>query len=83
MAEKHLCVSKLAERWGLNPKTLDRWRQRGCGPRFLKIGGHVLYRVRDIEAYEDNQLRQITDKDPGVPLTADHNPLFSAHLHDA
>ncbi|MDE1901039.1 MAG: helix-turn-helix domain-containing protein [Alphaproteobacteria bacterium] len=69
MEERHLNVYQLSKRWGLNPKTLDRWRQRGCGPLFLKIGGHVLYRLSDIDAYEQQQLHQITDKDPGVPLS--------------
>ncbi|MDE2029182.1 MAG: helix-turn-helix domain-containing protein [Alphaproteobacteria bacterium] len=70
MEEIHFNVYQLAKRWGLSPDTLDRWRQRGKGPRFLKIGGHVVYRIADIKDYEEQQLRQITDKDPGVPLNA-------------
>ena len=69
MEERHLNVYQLSKRWGLSPKTLERWRQRGVGPLFLKIGGHVVYRLCDIEAYEQRQLHQITTKDPGVPLT--------------
>jgi DNA-binding transcriptional MerR regulator len=69
MEERHLNVAQLSRRWGLAPKTLDRWRQRGIGPQFLKIGGHVIYRLCDIEAYEQQQTLQITVKDPGVPLT--------------
>ncbi len=64
----HFNVAKLAERWGLAAGTLDRWRQRGRGPRFLKIGNHVVYRLCDIEDYENAQIHQITDKDPGVPV---------------
>jgi hypothetical protein len=39
---------------------LERWRWTGQGPRFLKIGGRVVYRLCDIEAYEAEQLRTST-----------------------
>ena len=68
MEEIHFNVYQLSKRWGLAPGTLDRWRQRGKGPRFLKIGGHVVYRLCDIQAYEDQQVHQITDKDQGILL---------------
>jgi len=64
----HFNVYDLSKRWGLAPKTLDRWRQRGIGPRFLKIGGHVVYRREDIDAYEEAHLKSITEKDMGVAL---------------
>lgn len=66
MTTKHLNVYELGKRWSLAPKTLDRWRQRGVGPRFLKIGGHIIYRLSDAEAYEDVRLRQMTEKDRGI-----------------
>jgi hypothetical protein len=47
----------VARRWGISPRTLERWRWYGTGPRYLKIGGRVLYRLEDIEAYEVRQLR--------------------------
>lgn len=31
----------------------------------MKIGGHVLYRLSDIEAYEEASVRQETQKDQG------------------
>ena len=60
--------SQLSERWHLSPRTLERWRWEGFGPRFLKIGGRILYRLEDIEAYEQSSLRRETLKDDGVPL---------------
>lgn len=69
MEEIHFNVYQLSKRWGLSTGTLDHWRRYGKGPRFLKIGGHVLYRLCDIKAYEEQQVRQTTIKDPGVPLT--------------
>jgi hypothetical protein len=32
-----------------SPRTLEGWRLRGGGPRFLKIGRRVIYRRRDLD----------------------------------
>lgn len=68
MEERHINVFQLANRWSMNPKTLERWRWQGCGPKFLKIGGKVIYRLQDIEDYEAANLRTVTDKDRGIRL---------------
>jgi hypothetical protein len=57
MSVRHLHQADLARRWNISPRTLERWRWLGQGPRFLKIGGRVAYRLEDIEAYEAAQLR--------------------------
>ncbi len=56
----HLHQVELARRWKLSPRTLERWRWLGQGPRYLKIGGRVVYRVEDVEAYEADQVRSST-----------------------
>jgi predicted DNA-binding transcriptional regulator AlpA len=33
------------------PKTLHRWRSVGEGPPALKVGRHLRYRWRDVEAW--------------------------------
>ena len=48
----HLEQKELAERWRMSPRTLEQWRWQGRGPRFLKLGGRVIYRLADIEAFE-------------------------------
>ena len=48
---------ELANRWRLSPRTLERWRWLGRGPQYLKIGGRVVYRLADIEAYEVAMIR--------------------------
>lgn len=53
LARKFLSQSELAKRWGISPRTLERWRWAGEGLRFVKIGGLVRYRLEDIMAYED------------------------------
>jgi len=57
---RHLNQVQLARRWNLSERTLERWRWKKLGPAYLKLGGHVAYRVEDIEAYEVTQLRQTT-----------------------
>ena len=53
---RHLRQKDLAERWHVSPRTLERWRWLGRGPRFLKVGGRVVYRLEDVEAYERDQV---------------------------
>jgi len=58
---RHLNQLELSRRWAMSPRSLERWRWTGVGgPPFLKVGGKVLYRVTDIEAYEAEQLRTST-----------------------
>jgi len=60
MAIKHLNQIDLADRWNISERTLERWRWTGEGPAYLKIGGRVVYRLEDIEAYEAENLRAST-----------------------
>jgi hypothetical protein len=63
MTIRHLKQRELADRWNICPRTLERWRWVGEGPQFIKIGGRVVYRLEDVEAYERNQLRASTADD--------------------
>lgn len=56
----HLHQVDLARRWKLSPRTLERWRWTGEGPMFVKLGGRVVYRLEDVEAFEAVQLRNRT-----------------------
>lgn len=47
---------RLAERWCISQKTLENWRNRGHGPQYLKIGKRVVYRICDIESFEEDNL---------------------------
>ncbi|MCO6052365.1 helix-turn-helix domain-containing protein [Mesorhizobium sp. RP14(2022)] len=55
--QEHLSQRELAKRWRLSPRTLERWRFTGTGPRFLKLGGRCVYRLQEVEAFESAQLR--------------------------
>ena len=43
----------LADRWVCSVARFQRWRTVGEGPQYLKIVGKVLYRLKDIKAYEE------------------------------
>ena len=65
MTVRHLNQIDLADRWNISERTLERWRWTGEGPTYLKIGGRVIYRLEDIEAYETENLRVNTAAPPG------------------
>jgi predicted site-specific integrase-resolvase len=49
---------------GVKKNTLEVWRYKGTGPRFVKCGSRVIYRLRDINDYLDSRTRKST-ADPG------------------
>ena len=49
-----------AERLGVERSTLDNWRWKGGGPRYLKVGGRVRYRLADLADWLDAQSRSST-----------------------
>lgn len=70
MTISHLSTRDLATRWNISQRTLDRWRWAGEGPSFLKLGGRVVYRLIDIEAFEQQQLRHVTGAGSAAPSPA-------------
>lgn len=43
-----------------SPAVLANWRYLGIGPKFIKLGRSVRYRVSDVETWLDEQTRQQT-----------------------
>ena len=62
MSTRHLSQTELAARWNMSHRPLERWRWTGEGPQFVKLGGRVVYRLGDIEAFEVEQLRKNTQR---------------------
>jgi predicted DNA-binding transcriptional regulator AlpA len=43
----------------LSSATLANWASLGCGPAYVRIGqGRVLYRLSDVDAWMDNQVKR-------------------------
>lgn len=54
-----------AEHLGLAKVTLDMWRSQGRGPRFVKMGRAVRYRMSDLDRWvEDHSQDARYDKAP-------------------
>lgn len=51
---------------GLTKATLEAWRTRGGGPRFLKLGKAVRYRKEDLDTFIVSRLRDNTSQDQGA-----------------
>lgn len=53
--KKFLTPQQLSERWEgrISARTLANWRSAGMGPPFVKIGGAIVYKRDDVEAWED------------------------------
>ena len=45
---------------GPSPRTLERWRSTGKGPRFVVVGRRRLHRQADVETWLDGQSRSFT-----------------------
>lgn len=60
--KKFLTPRQLTERWGgeIHERTLANWRASSRGPRYLRIGGKILYDIEDVEAYESGRKVQGT-----------------------
>ncbi|WP_298196752.1 helix-turn-helix domain-containing protein [Novosphingobium sp.] len=62
----HLLDTKAAAPYcGVAPGTLENWRVKGLGPRFIKtpgVRGKVLYDPADIEAWKDANRFQSTSE---------------------
>ncbi len=53
-----------AEKLGLSPRTLEKWRVQGRGPRFYKLGSSVAYGSGDLDAWLARRSR-ISTSDTG------------------
>ena len=62
---RYLRTREAAERLGLSHRTLEKHRTYGTGPRYLKLGGRVVYRVEDLQAWAAPGERTSTS-DPGI-----------------
>ncbi len=54
MTDNLLTAQQLAARWEnkVPLRTIERWRSTGQGPKYMKLGGKVLYPLAEVEAFE-------------------------------
>lgn len=44
-------ASKVARLLGMSSRGLHNWRKRGLGPRFVRVGRHILYPRGEVTAW--------------------------------
>ena len=54
--------NELAQRWGVSPKTLQRWRSEGRGPRYLMLSKRVSYPLEAVIDFEYSALHDSTSE---------------------
>ena len=64
MASDILTPQGLAKRWHISTETLRYWRWNATGPVYIKFNGCVLYRLDDIDQFEQAHLRRHTADGP-------------------
>lgn len=57
-----LTTRDAAEYLGMKPQTLEAWRCRGDGPRFVKLGRSVRYRQSDLDQWIESRTRSNTSE---------------------
>ena len=59
-----LTTKEVSDRYGgkISARTLNNWRNLGCGPPFTKIGGKVLYPVSKLVEWEQRNTVQSTSE---------------------
>lgn len=58
MGNELLSPSELAARYKgrVTERTLANWRSTGQGPRFIKVGGRVMYPAEAVQTWEDRRM---------------------------
>jgi hypothetical protein len=51
----------------ISPRTMQRWRQQGTGPRFLRVGNLVRYRRADLDQWLSTRIARCTADRIGEP----------------
>lgn len=60
----YLTNDQAAQLLSLSPRTLEKFRVIGGGPRFRKFGRRVVYALQDLQSWADARTHESTS-DPG------------------
>ena len=58
--EQLLTENQLADKTGISPRTLQKWRWEGGGPPYIKLGRSVRYRLSDVLEWLDERTFEST-----------------------
>lgn len=72
--QRFLRTPEVARILGLSPRTLEKHRTYGTGPRYRKLGGRVVYAIEDVRSWADIGLRESTH-DPNARVIPAAKPI--------
>lgn len=55
-----LTTPETAEVLRCSKSSLDKWRLKGLGPKFVRVGSRIRYRACDVEEFVSTQTRSST-----------------------
>jgi len=82
LPQRYLRTPEAARFVGLSIRTLEKHRIYGTGPRYSKLGGRVVYRVEDLQAWVDAAAKESTS-DPGKVIVLPAKRHTPAQLEQA
>jgi predicted DNA-binding transcriptional regulator AlpA len=62
-ANRLLDTTQAAESLGLSHRSLEGFRQRGGGPRYVKLGRRTMYAPEDLAAWVESRKRASTKEE--------------------
>ena len=65
---RYLRTPEAARFLGLAPRTIEKQRTYGTGPRYSKLGGRVVYRGEDLQAWVASGAKASTSDDTGATV---------------
>jgi hypothetical protein len=72
-----LRTQEAARFMGLSYRTLEKYRIYGAGPKYMKIGGRIIYAVTDLREWAERGARRATS-DPGRTTIPPAKPVDRA-----
>lgn len=76
-----LTARQLARRWKMRIATLRQWRWFNKGPKFQKLGGRALYKLEEVERFENELVRNhTTDQGKGEGKSPDFSQIISKKM---
>lgn len=83
-SDRYLHTKEAAKLLSLSFRTLEKHRVYGTGPRFMKLGGRVVYKIEDLHSWASRGSRRSTsDEGQGIILPAKrHDPSVIARASE-
>ena len=76
---RFMVPKQAAQYLNVNPRLLENWRWKKCGPRFVKVGNSVRYTREDLDAFVENGNAD-TARENGMVKPSAKNAIISVQI---